>query len=265
MVRLALLAVLAFGFVQQAEAADAGERNLNQLILAELQPVVLQNCDLKRFGGANDGGYLLCDNLSEGIESVYSYEVVPIDDFACDVSRRYQVPVHYYNCYEAPGSSCDGGSLVFHEECVGAPSELGAWPVLDTLQNQIELNRDGDRRLIVEMDIEGAEWDALRAAPDALFEQIDQLAMELHLADDPRNLDVIRRLKQHFHLVNLHFNNHTCSTTTSPLPASVFQVLWVNKRLGVVDPSAPVPAPYSALNAPDRPDAPDCQLAPAAE
>jgi len=262
MVRLALLAVLAFGFVQQAEAADADERNLSQLILDELQPVALANCDLKRFGGANDGGYLMCDNLSEGIETVYSYEVIPIDDFACDVSKRYQVPVHYYNCYHTP--ACEGGSLVFHDECVGPQSELDAWPVSDTLQNQIDLNRDGDKRLIVEMDIEGGEWDALRAAPDALLAQIDQMPMELHGVDDPRNLDVIRRLKQHFHLVNLHFNNHTCSSAASPLPSTVFQVLWVNKRLGVVDPSAPVPAPSSALNAPDRADAPDCQLAPAA-
>src|SRR5688572_12466252 len=200
MTRLALLAVLAFGFVQQTEAADTGEGNINDQLLAELQPVVLENCDLKRFGGANDGGYLLCDNLSEGIESFYSYEVFEIDAFACDVASRYEVPVHYYNCSEVPSSSCEGG-LVFHDECVGAaPSEVGESPVIDTLQNHVEQNRDGEKRLIVNMDIEGAEWDALRAAPDALLEQIDQLPMEMHGADHPRNLEVIRRLKQHFHL-----------------------------------------------------------------
>jgi hypothetical protein len=41
----------------------AAERKLRGAILAELQPVVLKNCTLKRFGSANDGGYLMCENL----------------------------------------------------------------------------------------------------------------------------------------------------------------------------------------------------------
>jgi hypothetical protein len=34
--------------------------------------------------------------------------------------------------------------------------------------------------------------------------------------------------------------------------------LLVNKRLGELDASAPVPAPVSPLNAPDNPQAPEC-------
>jgi len=37
-------------------------------------------------------------------------------------------------------------------------------------------------------------------------------------------------------------------------------VLWVNKRIGIVDPTAPVPAAMSPLNAPDSATWPDCQL-----
>jgi hypothetical protein len=46
----------------------------------------------------------------------------------------------------------------------------------------------------------------------------------------------------------------------APLPAWAYQVLWVNKRIGVLDPGASVPAPMSPLNAPDSPTWPDCQL-----
>src|SRR4030095_5544234 len=42
---------------------SAAEHKLREAILAELQPVALENCTLKRFGSANDGGYLMCDNL----------------------------------------------------------------------------------------------------------------------------------------------------------------------------------------------------------
>lgn len=62
------------------------ERRTRVALLAELQPVVLKNCTLKRFGSANDGGYLLCDNLSEGIQSAYSYGVGANDE----LMRRLQ-------------------------------------------------------------------------------------------------------------------------------------------------------------------------------
>jgi hypothetical protein len=55
------------------------------------------------------------------------------------------------------------------------------------------------------MDVEGAEWDSLKVVPDSLLELIDQMPMEMHGVDDPRNLGTIRRLKKHFHLVNVHF------------------------------------------------------------
>ena len=80
---------------------------------------------------------------------------------------------------------------------------------------------------------------------------IMQLALNLI---DQRIVDVLRKLKRNFYLVNLHFNNWSCTPKAAPLPA------WVNKRIGVLDPAAPVPAPMSPLNAPDSPTWPDCQL-----
>jgi hypothetical protein len=116
--------------------------------------------------------------------------------------------------------------------------------------------------LVVKIDIEGAEWEALDAAPDELLASIPQLAMELHGFDDRRMLEVLRRLNRHFHLVNLHFNNWSCTSWAAPFPAWAYQVLWVNKRIAEIDPSAPVPAPMSPLNAPDATTRPDCQLTP---
>jgi len=132
--------------------------------------------------------------------------------------------------------------------------------VFDTLENQLTQNLDTGKRLIVKLDVEGAEWDSLLATPDFVFDQIDQMPMELHGVDERRYLELIRRLKQNFHLVDLHFNNQSCSSGARPLPATAYQVLWVNKQLGVVDASAPQPAPRSALNTPDDPELPDCQL-----
>ena len=115
---------------------------------------------------------------------------------------------------------------------------------------------------MVKIDIEGAEWDSLMATPDDVLDRISQMPMELHGTDERKFVEVVRRLKRQFHLVNLHFNNFACLPEAAPLPGWAFQVLWVNKRIGEIDPNGPSPAPMSPLNAPDSRDRPDCQLTP---
>src|SRR5438552_1803879 len=241
-------------------ARRAAGRKLREAILAELQPVALKNCTFARFGSANDGGYLMCENLSEPIDAAYSYGVGPNDDWGCDVSRRYHVPVYQYDCFDPARPTCSGGAFVFHNECVGDRTGYRKAHFFDTLENQISKNGDISRRVIIKMDIEGGEWDSLFAAPDELLASIPQIAMEMHGFDNPKIVEVIRKLKRNFYLVNLHFNNWSCTSKASPLPAWAYQVLWVNKRIGIVDPTAPVPAPMSPLNAPDSATWSDCQL-----
>ena len=240
----------------------AAERKLREAILAELQPVTLKNCTLKRFGSANDGGYLMCENLIEPIDTGYSYGVGPNDEWGCEVSRRYHVPVHEYDCFDPARPTCDGGSLFFHNECVGGRSGYRDSRFFDTLESQFNKNGDIGRHVIIKMDIEGGEWESLLATPEKLLASIPQLAMEMHGFDDPKILEALRKLKRNFFLVNLHFNNWSCTSRAAPLPAWAYQVLLVNKRIGILDPAAPVPAPMSPLNAPDSLTRPDCQLRP---
>jgi hypothetical protein len=260
---------IAFAIITVAVAATivisnlghrAANRRLHEAILAELQPVALQNCTFKRFGSANDGGYLMCENLIEPLDAAYSYGVGSNDDWGCEVSRRYRVPVHEYDCFDPARPTCNGGSLIFHNECVGDRTLERASRFFDTLENQLRKNGDLGRRVIVKIDIEGAEWDALLATSDELLASIPQIAMEMHGYNDPKILEVLQKLKRNFYLVNLHFNNWSCTSAAAPLPAWAYQAHWVNKRIGVLDSTTPVPAPMSPLNAPDSPTRPDCQL-----
>jgi hypothetical protein len=233
------------------------------LFLKMLEPVTLTNCTLRRFGAAHDGGYLMCDNLSEGIQAAYSYGIGASDELGCSVSKRYRVPVHQYDCFDPTRPTCEGGTFVFHDQCIGPRFERDKdRRVFDTLQNQISKNRDAGKRLIVKMDIEGAEWDSLLVTPAAVLARVDQMPMELHMWQGVtgRHFRVLRKLKKHFHVVNLNFNNQACLQRMEPLPAWAFQVLLVNRRIGALDKAAPTPAPFSPLNAPDNPLLPDCQL-----
>src|SRR5438045_5024595 len=255
-ITLAIAAAIVIG----ALVRRAAGRKLREAILAELQPVALKNCTFARCGSANDGGYLMCEDLIEPLDAAYSYGVGPNDDWACDVSRRYHVPVYQYDCFDPARPICNGGTFVFHNECVGDHTGNRGPLVFDTLENQIRKNGDIGRRLIIKMDIEGAEWDSLLAAPDELLAAIPQLAMEMHGYDNPKIVEVLRKLKRNFYLVNLHFNNWSCTPKAATLPAWAYQVLWVNKRICIVASTAPVPAPMSLLIALDSLSWPDCQL-----
>lgn len=258
---LAILLLAAAGallfFTSQRRTAA---RHLREAILAELQPVMLKNCTFQRFGSVNDGGYVMCENLIDPVDAAYSYGVGPNADWDCDISRRYHIPVHQYDCFDPTRPTCDGGRFDFHNECIGPRAGAKDGRVFDTLENQIQKNGDAGRRLIIKMDIEGAEWDALLATSDELLASIPQITMEMHGSDDPKILEAIRKLKRSFYLVNLHFNNWSCTPKTAPLPAWAYQTHWVNKQVGIVDSAAKVPAPMSPLNAPDAPNRPDCQL-----
>ena len=237
----------------------ATPHDIRQALLDELRPVALANCTLRRFGGPNDGGYLMCDNLIKDPESAYSYGIAGEDNWGCDLSRRFRVPVHQYDCFDRRRPVCEGGRFVFHAECIGNQAATIESRPFDTLANQILKNGDAGKRLVVKMDVEGAEWYSLLATPDSVLDRIEQLPMELHGTDDRRFVEVIRKLKRTFHLAHIHFNNMACTPAVEPFPAFAFQVLFVNKRIGLLDASAPPPTLPNPADAPDSPHIPDCQ------
>src|SRR5881275_888498 len=136
-------------------AHRAAQRKLREAILVELQPVTLRNCTLKRVGSANDGGYLMCENLIEPLNVGYSYGVGTNDDWGCEVSRRYHVPVHQYDCFDPARPACNGANLIFHNQCIGDRTAERASRFFDTLENQMRKNGDAPesgRRVIIKID-----------------------------------------------------------------------------------------------------------------
>jgi hypothetical protein len=233
-------------------------REVRQALLAELRPVVLQNCTMERFGSANDGGYLMCGNLLGGARSAYSYGIGPQDDWGCAISDRLRIPVHQYDCFSPPVAPCANGLSVFHDECVGPKPETIESRRFDSLTSHLARNGDAGKTLVVKIDIEGAELPSLMATPERVLDRFDQLAMEIH-GTDRRFLKLVKRLKQRFHLVHLHYNNQACAARFSPMPAWAYQVLFVNKRIGIVDRSRPVASLPHPLDAPDFAVGKDCQ------
>ena len=95
-----------------------------------------------------------------------------------------------------------------------------------------------------EIDVEGAEWDSLLSTPDEVLQRIDQMAVEFHWElensrwiQQERYPRLVRRLKQFFEIAHIHFNNASCLDGLDPFPTWAYEVLFVSKRLAVIDPS----------------------------
>ena len=230
---------------------------IRRVLLREIQPIKLANCELERFGEANDGGYLLCGNLLGGAKSVYSYGISGYDGWGCDVSRRLNAPLHQYDCFDLKQPVCEGARPFFHGECIGSVAKVEEGRPYDTLANQIAKNGDAGKHLVVKMDVEGAEWDSFLTAPADVLERIDQMAVEFHGFDHNRYIQAMRRLKEFFYVAHLHWNNYSCVHDKHPFPAWAYEVLLVNKKIGVPDRSGTVVLPHS-LDAPNRPSTPEC-------
>ena len=234
------------------------EVRLRTILFEEVRPVALANCTLKRYGSTYDGGYLMCENLLEGVRSAYSYGIASEDNWGCEVSRSLRVPIHQYDCFTEHRPTCDGGTFIFHEECVGDTRETQDGRLFDTIVNQLAKNGDAGKRVLIKMDIEGAEVESFMATPDEVLATVPQIPLEIH-GIDRKFLDLVQKLKRTFYVVSVHVNNHTCTPDAAPFPGPVFQVLLVNKRLGVLDPDGRPHQPGSPPDAPDWSSGPDCQ------
>ena len=250
--------------VQQQRAAL--EMPLRQTLFEMLRPVALANCDLARFGEANDGGYLMCANLLRDVRSGYSYGIAGYDKWGCDISTALKVPVHQYDCFDTTRPACVAGTTIFHAECVGDAAKMEQGRSFDTLANQVMRNNDTSKRLVLKLDVEGAEWNTLLSAPGEVLEHIDQMAVEFHWLQggstgwlhEDKYIAALKRLKQFFEIAHVHFNNASCVDGLQPFPTWAYEVLLVSKRLAVVDPSRRVAVPHP-LDAPNNPSFPECR------
>ena len=229
------------------------------LLLRELQPVRLSNCTLERFGEAADGGYLMCGNLLRYSQVAYSYGINGYDGWGCAMAARLASTTHQYDCFNLEEPACSAGRTQFHPLCVAGRASVDAdGRAFEPLAQQIAANGDRLRRLVVKMDVEGAEWQTLLHTPDEVLRRFDQLTIEMHGVDRPLNVAVVQKLKRTFHVAHLHINNYSCGEAYRPFSGWAYEVLFVNKRLTRRLPGT-VTLPHP-LDTPNNPDTADCQL-----
>lgn len=183
---------------------------------------------LVRLGGPADGGYLVPDDF-DGIEALLSPGVADTWDFERLVGDQLGIPA-----YMIDGSVDEPRDLThlqhFDRLWLGAESGRGTISLADWVSS-VSSEHSGD--LMLQMDIEGAEYRVLASAPLATLRRFRIVVVEFHGLDwmpfAPalllHILPALRRVAVDFHVVHVHPNN--CCGSFTALGALVPRVLEV--------------------------------------
>jgi tetratricopeptide (TPR) repeat protein len=174
-----------------------------------LRPIATRR-PLIRIGGDGDGSYLLPDDF-EGVEYCFSPGVGPSSSFEADVHDRFGIHSFLADAsVDGPASGLK--NFTFDKKFVGGASSgttisLGDWM-------ELRLPKGYQSDLLMQMDIEGSEYEVLlESTPDTL-RRFRMIAIEFHSLGGLRQKDrakvmmaAFERLLDDFWVVHIHPNN----------------------------------------------------------
>lgn len=171
-----------------------------QSLLDKLRPV---SCDkeLIRLGSRRDGGYLVPDDLA-GIKACFSPGVGCSSTFEKDCADRGMKVFLADGFVDQPRQSHE--LFVFIKKYIGAQSNDHYITIDDWVKLSLPDSQDD---LLLQMDIEGSEYDVLLAASDDLLKRFRIIVIEFHFLDK-------LRIKSFFQLASHAFEkilqSHAC-------------------------------------------------------
>lgn len=231
-------------------------KELNELIQS-LRPVKT-NFELIRIGGANDGGYLVPNDLA-GITACFSPGVDVTATFEKDLWDR-GIGSHLAD------ASVDGAPdglipLSFTKKYLGGVDN----DTYMTLERWMSKNTKWDKDLILQMDIEGAEYATILSVPSGFLLQFRIIVMEIHHAHSwfgQVPWDIVKtffaKLTKYYHVVHIHPNNNCpfVSVDGFMIPDTFEITLLRRDRSPAVGFADQFPHPLDAPNVLDKPDRP---------
>ena len=170
---------------------------------------------LIRLGGYDDGAYLLPDDLSE-LGACFSPGVNDRKTFEDELTTRFGVACHmcdYTSDVVAFSTPLIPGKQTFRKcwlDVAGKPDSI-------TLEAWLRELAADDRDLILQMDIEGAEYRNILDAPADTLARFRIIAIEVHGLGNIRDRDVamqvifpfFEKLDAQFSCVHAHPNNYS--------------------------------------------------------
>lgn len=165
--------------------------------------------ELKRVGGAGDGGYLIPDIL-EKISHCYSPGVADSAAFELELSEQYGI-ISLMADASVAGPPLDNPNFRFTKRFLGNRTSGNIVTLTDWMS---ETTDDTVRDLILQMDIEGAEYEVLISEPESTLSKFAVLVIEFHYLDNLFEKHFLRmvtslfeKLYKMFSICHVHPNN----------------------------------------------------------
>lgn len=218
-------ALRAFGLTRRT--SDAELRGLIQ----RLRPV---DCgrELIRIGARGDGGYLVPEDL-DGIEYCFSPGVSTVSAFENQLADRYIKS--FLADYSVDAPSLARPEFTFDKKFLG-PADEGNYMTLESWKNRYLRDYVGD--LILQMDIEGMEYEVILNTPESLLNQFRILVIEFHFLDRMFDRDVFpaisatfEKILRLFYVAHIHPNNIGGSVRRGEIEIpKLLEFTFLNKR-----------------------------------
>ena len=224
--------------------------------LADLLRPIQTEHPLIRIGAFGDGGYLVPDDLRD-IALCVSPGVSRQSSFELDMAKRGIPSIMADASVEGPSEEVPGGR--FRKAFVGPRTEGETITIEDWIAE--DAPADGD--ILLQMDIEGAEYPTLSVLPDALWDRIRILVIELHRLPSillkPAKYEMVRpvfaAIAARFGCVHLNPNNASGSKEVEgveiPRVVEATFLRWDRATWG--EPVTALPHPLDRPHRTDRP------------
>lgn len=213
------------------------------------------NAPLMRLGGDGDGGYLLPNDLVD-IDAVFSPGVEAKSQFEAECQLK-GLAAHLADASADSPACALPGEWTFEKKFVGPTTEGQYISMTDWIQEKCP----GDGKLLLQMDIEGSEYDTILAMNDELMCRFKYMVIEFH---DLHSLWTLRKSRKIFQTLNkilithsvVHLHPNNCCPVLHrhgiDLPR-VLEITFAHKNLVNNLKFAHLPSPLDQKNVPNKP------------
>jgi hypothetical protein len=163
----------------------------------------------RRIGPRTDGGYVFADSISAS-QAVVSYGIATeyqFDRIMAEAGHKV-----YMFDHTIEGIDATHANMMWHREGVAGVTDPASR--LYTVEDHLARHGVEGDRLILKMDVEGAEFDSIGLMSDDTLGRFEQIVMEIHYLANLDNarfragaVRMLRKLNQHFTLFHVHANN----------------------------------------------------------
>ena len=122
---------------------------------------------MRRFGDGPGNGYAMCSNLMGSDFVLLNFGLTKGDQFGCKISSDYAVMNYLYICSCEKDAGCrdNNNKTVVERVCLSEMSEVNREHTFTSVKDEIDKKGLKGRNIVLKMDVEGAEWMALKTLP----------------------------------------------------------------------------------------------------